>query len=88
MNIQAMMKQAQQMQKQMLKTKEEIDNTTFTGSVNSISLTKTSTNSNYDVYELKIPHQTKTSTYTFLNANNNNKTVKKLEIYLSILATD
>lgn len=31
MNIQAMMKQAQQMQKDMLKTKEEINNTIFTG---------------------------------------------------------
>ena len=31
MNIQAMMKQAQQMQKDMMKAKEEIDNTTFEG---------------------------------------------------------
>lgn len=31
MNIQAMMKQAQQMQKDMLKAKEEIDKTIFTG---------------------------------------------------------
>lgn len=31
MNIQAMMKQAQTLQKQMMQTKEEIDNTTFEG---------------------------------------------------------
>ena len=31
MNIQAMMKQAQKLQKEMMKAKEEIDNTTFTG---------------------------------------------------------
>lgn len=31
MNIQAMMKQAQKMQKDMMKAKEEIDNTTFEG---------------------------------------------------------
>ena len=32
MNIQAMMKQAQKLQKDMMKAKEEIDNTLFTGS--------------------------------------------------------
>ena len=31
MNIQAMMKQAQKLQNDMMKVKEEIDNTTFTG---------------------------------------------------------
>ena len=31
MNIQALMKQAQSIQKDMMKAKEEIDNTTFTG---------------------------------------------------------
>ncbi len=31
MNIQAMMKQAQKLQKDMMKAKEEIDNTVFTG---------------------------------------------------------
>ncbi len=31
MNIQALMKQAQSLQKDMMKTKEEIDNMTFTG---------------------------------------------------------
>ena len=32
MNIQALMKQAQSLQKDMMKAKEEIDNTLFTGS--------------------------------------------------------
>ena len=39
MNIQALMKQAQSLQKDMLKTKEEIDNMTFTGTSSFISVT-------------------------------------------------
>ena len=38
MNIQAMMKQAQKMQKDMLKSKEEIDNTTFEGKASFVSV--------------------------------------------------
>ena len=38
MNIQAMMKQAQKMQKDMLKSKEEIDNTTFEGKSSFVSV--------------------------------------------------
>ena len=38
MNIQALMKQAQTLQKDMLKTKEEIDNMEFTGSSSFISV--------------------------------------------------
>ena len=51
MNIQAMMKQAQQMQKQMLKTKEEIDNTTFTGES---SLVKVEVNGKKEVLRVNI----------------------------------
>ena len=39
MNIQALMKQAQNLQKDMLKTKEEIDNMTFTGTSSFVSVT-------------------------------------------------
>ena len=39
MNIQALMKQAQTLQKDMLKAKEEIDNMTFTGTSSFISVT-------------------------------------------------
>lgn len=39
MNIQALMKQAQSLQKDMMKTKEEIDNMTFTGTSSFISVT-------------------------------------------------
>ena len=39
MNIQALMKQAQTLQKDMMKTKEEIDNMTFTGTSSFISVT-------------------------------------------------
>ena len=39
MNIQALMKQAQSLQKDMLKAKEEIDNMTFTGTSSFISVT-------------------------------------------------
>ena len=38
MNIQALMKQAQSLQKDMLKTKNEIDNMTFTGSSQFVSV--------------------------------------------------
>ena len=38
MNIQALMKQAQSLQKDMMKTKEEIDNMTFTGTNSFISV--------------------------------------------------
>ena len=38
MNIQAMMKQAQKMQKDMLKAKEEIDNTIFEGKSSFVSV--------------------------------------------------
>ena len=38
MNIQAMMKQAQKMQKDMMKEKEEIDNTTFEGKSSFITI--------------------------------------------------
>ena len=39
MNIQAMMKQAQALQKNMLKEKEEIDNTVFTGTSSFVTVT-------------------------------------------------
>ena len=39
MNIQALMKQAQTLQKDMIKTKEEIDNMTFTGTSSFVSVT-------------------------------------------------
>ena len=39
MNIQAMMKQAQAMQKDMLKIKDEIDNTEFTGESSLVKVT-------------------------------------------------
>jgi len=39
MNIQALMKQAQKLQKDMMKTKEEIDNMTFTGTSSFVSVT-------------------------------------------------
>ena len=38
MNIQAMMKQAQKLQKNMMKAKEEIDNTIFTGTSSFVSV--------------------------------------------------
>lgn len=38
MNIQALMKQAQSLQKDMMKTKEEIDNMTFTGTSSFITV--------------------------------------------------
>lgn len=38
MNIQAMMKQAQQMQKDMMKAKDEIDNTIYTGTSNFVTV--------------------------------------------------
>ena len=39
MNIQAMMKQAQALQKNMMKEKEEIDNTLFTGTSSFVTVT-------------------------------------------------
>lgn len=39
MNIQAMMKQAQALQKNMMKEKEEIDNTEFTGTSSFVTVT-------------------------------------------------
>ena len=39
MNMQAMLRQAQQMQKDMLKVKEEIDNTDFTGESSFVKVT-------------------------------------------------
>lgn len=39
MNIQALRKQAQTLQKDMMKTKEEIDNMTFTGTSSFVSVT-------------------------------------------------
>ena len=39
MNIQAMMKQAQAMQKDMLKIKDEVDNTEFTGESSLVKVT-------------------------------------------------
>ena len=51
MNIQAMMKQAQALQKDMMKAKEEIDNTLFTGS-NSFVTVKV--NGKKEVLDIKI----------------------------------
>ena len=39
MNMQALMRQAQQLQKDMMKTKEEIDNKSFTGKSSIVSVT-------------------------------------------------
>ena len=39
MNMQAMMKQAQALQKEMLKAKEEVDNTSFTGESSFVKVT-------------------------------------------------
>lgn len=39
MNIQALMKQAQSLQKDMMKAKEEVDNMTFTGTSSFVSVT-------------------------------------------------
>ena len=43
MNMQAMMKQAQQMQRDMMKAKEEIDNTEFTGESSLVKVTMNGT---------------------------------------------
>lgn len=51
MNIQALMKQAQSLQKDMMKAKEEIDNTIFTGS-NSFVTVKV--NGKKEVLDIKI----------------------------------
>lgn len=51
MNIQALMKQAQSLQKDMMKSKEEIDNTLFTGS-NSFVTVKV--NGKKEVLDIKI----------------------------------
>ena len=51
MNMQAIMKQAQNMQKDMLKMKEEIDNTEFTGES---SLVKVTVLGNKKVVSVKI----------------------------------
>ena len=51
MNMQAMLKQAQKMQKDMLKTQEEINNTEFTGKS---SLVTVKMMGNRDVKEVKI----------------------------------
>lgn len=51
MNIQALMKQAQSLQKDMMKAKEEIDNTLFTGS-NSFVTVKV--NGKKEVLDIKI----------------------------------
>lgn len=51
MNIQALMKQAQNLQKDMMKAKEEIDNTLFTGS-NSFVTVKV--NGKKEVLDIKI----------------------------------
>lgn len=51
MNIQALMKQAQSLQKDMMKAKEEIDNTLFTGS-NSFVTVKA--NGKKEVLDIKI----------------------------------
>ena len=51
MNMQAMLRQAQQMQKDMLKIKEEIDNTEFTGES---SLVTVKLNGKKEVLEVKI----------------------------------
>lgn len=51
MNIQAMMRQAQQMQKEMLKSKEEINNTIFNGES---SLVKVEVNGKKEVLKVTI----------------------------------
>lgn len=54
MNIQAMMRQAQQMQKEMLKAKEEINNTVFTGES---SLVKVEVNGKKEVLKVDISNE-------------------------------
>ena len=51
MNMQAMLKQAQALQKDMLKVKDEIDNTEFTGESSLVSVTLKGTK---EVIEVKI----------------------------------
>ena len=51
MNIQAMMKQAQALQKDMMKIKDEIDNTEFTGES---SLVKVVVNGTHEVVKVEI----------------------------------
>ena len=51
MNMQAMLRQAQQMQKDMLKVKEEIDNTEFVGES---SFVKVTINGKKEVLDVKI----------------------------------
>ncbi len=51
MNIQAMMKQAQKLQKDMMKTKEEIDDQTFEGTS---SLVNVKVNGKKEILEVKI----------------------------------
>lgn len=51
MNMQAILKQAQNMQKDMLKAKEEIDNTIFTGES---SLVKVEVKGNKEIKSIKI----------------------------------
>ena len=58
MNIQALMKQAQTLQKDMMKTKEEIDNMTFTGSSSFVSVT---VKGNKDVAKVTIDNDDITS---------------------------
>ena len=53
MNIQALMKQAQTLQKDMMKTKEEIDNMTFTGTSSFVSVT---VKGNKEVAKVTIDH--------------------------------
>ncbi len=49
MNMQAMLKQAQALQKDMLKVKEEVDNTDFTGESSMVSITMKGTKEVVDV---------------------------------------
>lgn len=51
MNIQALMKQAQSLQKDMMKAKEEIDNTIFTGSNSFVTI---KVNGKKEVLDIKI----------------------------------
>ena len=55
MNMQAIMKQAQNLQQEMLKTKEEIDNTTFEGES---SFVKVVVNGKKEILDIKINIET------------------------------
>ena len=54
MNIQALMKQAQNLQKDMLKAKEEIDNTIFVGKSSIVTVTS---NGKKEIIDVKIENE-------------------------------